>query len=321
MIKTGMNVLKSLTCERPVAVIFLFHAIEKASSSWTGGHRYITPYETFKKQIEFIHKHFTIVSTTELIKSLKNGLQNKEKIASIHFDDGFLSYKEIALPYLKQLKIVSTVFLIHDVLLGEIPKRNKLAYCMNTEARSLLINRMQPFIHELGGRHVNLSKMSTAQFLAWSKNNFNCKLEKCVEEVFKDTWNPEIEKSPFLDLQSALKIKDDPYVEIGSHTLTHSMLSRLSEEQQRKEIIDGHKIFENCFGIESDFFAYPYGGITHFNEISCRIVQESESIIAFSAYGGVNRKCNRTDVKRITLSDQSPFGVKALLANNIVGHE
>lgn len=97
--KVGISAIKSLPGRELAAVIFLYHTIEKKSSIWAAGHRYITP---FKKQIRFIQKHFAIVSTSELIQSLKGGLYEKRKIASIHFDAGFCSYLGIVLLFSRQ---------------------------------------------------------------------------------------------------------------------------------------------------------------------------------------------------------------------------
>ena len=113
-----------------------------------------------------------------------------------------------------------------------------------------------------------------------------------------------------------MQIKNDPDIEIGSHTLSHPMLSLLDEYCQRREIFKGHNKLEELVGKKIKFFAYPYGGIHHFNKTSQNIVKEIEGLTAFSTYGGINRSYNRTDLKRITLTSQSPFGVKSLIFLN-----
>ena len=47
--------------------------------------------------------------------------------------------------------------------------------------------------------------------------------------------------------------------EIGSHTLTHPHLTRLSIEEARREIFDSKKLLEDRFGREIKHFCYPYG--------------------------------------------------------------
>jgi peptidoglycan/xylan/chitin deacetylase (PgdA/CDA1 family) len=47
--------------------------------------------------------------------------------------------------------------------------------------------------------------------------------------------------------------------QIGSHSLTHPFLSRLSAEQARQEIGASKKKLEDMFGIDVRHFCYPYG--------------------------------------------------------------
>jgi len=89
---------RPLKLKKPAAVVFLYHTVEsdekgfRERSPWTSGHRYITSLSVFKKQISFITNHFYILPTSELIDRLNNGIQEKESIAAIHFDDEFKSY-------------------------------------------------------------------------------------------------------------------------------------------------------------------------------------------------------------------------------------
>jgi len=46
---------------------------------------------------------------------------------------------------------------------------------------------------------------------------------------------------------------------IGSHTVTHPWLSRLSPEAAREEIVASRKSLEDRFGIAVEHFCYPYG--------------------------------------------------------------
>ncbi len=51
--------------------------------------------------------------------------------------------------------------------------------------------------------------------------------------------------------------------EIGSHTLTHSSLTELNEEQVEREIKLSKELLENLYNIKINSFAFPY---THYNK-------------------------------------------------------
>ena len=316
-IRLAVNIARPFTISPHTAVIFLFHTVENEESPWTHGHRYITPFSIFKRQIAFIKDYFEIMSTSDLLQKLQDG--NLERnLAAIHFDDGFNSYADLALPFLKKQNIPSTVFLINSVVDGDIPIRNKIVFCINMGEKGRLQELLQPHIRRDDDKKVDLRVMSTAQFLSWIKDNITAEMESIINDIFNLYRKRHKENSPFMDEKAVLKLKDNPYVEIGSHTINHRMLSRLSESEQRKEILDGHAELEELLGCRLKCFAYPHGGHAHFDETSRRIIRESKRLVSFSSYGGLNYKLDRTDIKRITLSDHSPLNTKIAILKHAV---
>ena len=119
-----------------------------------------------------------------------------------------------------------------------------------------------------------------------------------------------------MDVEYLKKIKDEPDIEMGSHSINHPILSNLNEESQREEIIEGHQKLENLINMKLYLFAYPYGGSHHFNKTSRMIVKKINNLLAFSTYGGVNQTLNRADIKRITLTNHSTFKMKSIINSN-----
>lgn len=55
------------------------------------------------------------------------------------------------------------------------------------------------------------------------------------------------------------EMADSGLVEIGSHTLTHAHLPRLSLERAKREIVDSKSKLQDIFNIKVETFSYPYG--------------------------------------------------------------
>ncbi|MBV9671541.1 MAG: polysaccharide deacetylase family protein [Verrucomicrobia bacterium] len=72
---------------------------------------------------------------------------------------------------------------------------------------------------------------------------------------------------------------------IGSHTVTHADLTRLSEREVREEIVASRKSLEDTFGVAVNHFAYPYG---YHDERATAIVQEAGYATAVTTEFGVN---------------------------------
>jgi len=58
--------------------------------------------------------------------------------------------------------------------------------------------------------------------------------------------------------------------DIGSHTLTHPFLSRISQDEARREIVESRKKLEDLFGRPIRHFCYPYGD---FNPVVRELVE------------------------------------------------
>lgn len=62
----------------------------------------------------------------------------------------------------------------------------------------------------------------------------------------------------FLNWKEVIDMKNGGMI-IGSHTLTHPFLKKISDEQLRHEIFDSKKILEDKLGVVIEDFATPYG--------------------------------------------------------------
>src|ERR1043166_200230 len=86
--------------------VFLYHDISDADSPQHSP-LYSTSVRNFKCQVELIARHFKLVSLEEIVS---NTSDNRQRLASITFDDGFLSVKDEALPFLQARGIPFAVF-------------------------------------------------------------------------------------------------------------------------------------------------------------------------------------------------------------------
>ena len=99
--------------------VFLYHDISD-SGSLQYSPLYSTQVREFKSQVELIARHFKLVSLEEVVADSSN---HNQPLASITFDDGFLSVKDEALPYLESKGIPCSVFVNSMAI-----KQNRLFY-------------------------------------------------------------------------------------------------------------------------------------------------------------------------------------------------
>lgn len=65
----------------------------------------------------------------------------------------------------------------------------------------------------------------------------------------------------YLNWGQVKEMSDSGLVLIGDHTLNHTSLLKLSQEDDRNQIVSARQVIEDHIGGRVEFFAYPYGGI------------------------------------------------------------
>lgn len=98
-------------------------------------------------------------------------------------------------------------------------------------------------------------------------------------------------------------------VEIGSHTVHHSNLSRGSERNIRSEIFDSKKILEEKLGSKIKTFAYPYGASS---PTAIRLAEEAGYIGAVRVLAGKKPSSENMFVWRRMVAENNDVGEKFL---------
>ena len=87
--------------------------------------------------------------------------------------------------------------------------------------------------------------------------------------------------------------------EIGSHSLTHPSLKKLSEDESKKQITESKKILENIMQTKINYFCFPAG---KYNEDTIEILKSTGYVGAVTIEPGKeNLKPNIFELKRIRI--------------------
>lgn len=90
-----------------------------------------------------------------------------------------------------------------------------------------------------------------------------------------------------LDWVQLRKLSQHPLITIGSHTLSHPYLQRVSDEVCEQEIIESKERIEAELGISVDYFCFPSGD---YGERELSILRASDYKASVTVAPGVNRR-------------------------------
>jgi len=93
------------------------------------------------------------------------------------------------------------------------------------------------------------------------------------------------EKTRHLDIEQLIELSNDEFVTIGSHTLNHLDLNRVSKQIMRSEIVNSKEKLEKIIGRDVDYLSYPFG---IYNDTVIKITKDSGYKMALGYYARKN---------------------------------
>ena len=111
----------------------------------------------------------------------------------------------------------------------------------------------------------------------------------------------ELNNEKMLSNEQIKEMIDSGLIEIGSHTLDHVNLPKLSNEEKIRQIKESKEKIEEIFNITCNSFAYPFG---FFDKDSVKIVEDLSYTNATTTVNGVfdKTKYSNFEIPRIMIS-------------------
>jgi peptidoglycan/xylan/chitin deacetylase (PgdA/CDA1 family) len=235
--------------------------------------------------------------------------------AAITFDDGHVSNLTIALPVLQKLGVHATFFVLPALLGKSIWTEDVREAWRLSPATSLDLT-------DIGFRLLQATEPAERNrgaddLVEWLKSLPDAQRVECVAEIFG--------RCHFLPRPG--RLMDEAQVRqlaaagmgIGSHSLSHPILSRTTDAQAKTEIVQSRQRIADIAGRPAKFFAYPNGrpGIDYTTR-EVELVRQAGYTAAFTTgWGSAAFESKDFELPRFTPWDHSAFRFKSRLLSNI----
>jgi peptidoglycan/xylan/chitin deacetylase (PgdA/CDA1 family) len=206
-----------------------------------------------ERQLRVLALVFPIVPLEDIASARhKNG---RARVA-LTFDDGLRSNVEVAYPILRKLGLSATFFVCPGLI-------ERGAWLWNHEARERLRTLAPAALAELAAFVGGPAELES--FVEWMKTLELAARER-VEEAIRDAtphFSPTPAQRDEFDLAGwrDLRRLDPRTVSIGSHTMTHPILTSLSAAQTEHELRDSRVVLEKELERPVTLFCYPNGNV------------------------------------------------------------
>ena len=241
-----------------VVLIFGWHNVEP---SWFFP---CLPGEGFvglSRQLQFLKSVARVVPLGDALDMLAGGHSLPPRAISITFDDGYRDTLDLAIPILTRLGLPATFFLVPGFLSRDVPAWwEELAWAVTRATRSSVSWEGRSLRLDSSLRRRRVIGEIAADLKRFSRRDRECTLDALVRRL-EPLGRPE---QLFMDWDDAREVVRHGF-EVGSHSMSHCVLSRESTEEQERELTQSRAQLEERLDVEVRLFAYPNGTETDYD--------------------------------------------------------
>ena len=265
--------------------------------------------ETFSKQMDYIKKNFNVLNMSQLMSSLQNG-NVPERALVLTFDDGHYDFYVNAWPIIKNHGLTATLFVTTQF----IDEKTWLW----PDILKYILMQAQP--GQFSVEDVGILNLDAGSLLSiWNRLADIC-LTKSAEDrqVFigniADKLNVVVPQSPQLPFApttwSQLAEMVSEGLDIGSHSLSHPILSKVTPQQLTNELVGSKERIQEMLNIKVTGICYPNGMPA---DISTTVQSEASKLYDYGVVA-YPKKFNSKDLMRIgrigATNDTANFRIK-----------
>lgn len=267
----------------------------------------VTP-ENFAEHLDIIRKLMTPVSLSDVVTGIRNGTVPRRAVA-VTFDDGYVDNLEAATPLLERYGIPATIFVVAGRIGQEfwwetvariiysasaLPTELVLVldgwrYCRSIrpghkqEKREGLVIDLYRRLRPLPSAH---KQELITQLGDWA----------CVPIDAQTS-------TRVLLLDELAKLASSELLEIGSHSLTHPILTAIPVESVQTEVQRSRALLEDVIGKPVTKFSYPDGATSR--AVRAEVMSAGYTCACSSQYGVANKHSNLFSLPRIWPLDRN----------------
>jgi peptidoglycan/xylan/chitin deacetylase (PgdA/CDA1 family) len=282
--------ISALLAKRQAVIdIIMFHGV--------GSDDY--PASLLEAQLQYLGKHFAVVSLDAIVKDIGEQRDVRTHTVALTFDDGLRNQYLVAYPILQRLGLTATFFVCPGLI-------ESSQWLWNHEARERLRGlsgtQRMALCHEI---HAPCS--DTEGIIIWMKS-LESGQRKCIEEAIRaltPDFRPAAAQCAQYDVMTweDLAALDPAVVTVGSHTVSHPILTTLTPTALLYEIQASRRWLEERLQRPVEHFCYP-SGVNDASVRSC--VRQFYRSAVTSVQGRVEVTDDQYRLRRIAPTRQLP---------------
>jgi len=274
----------------------------------------------FRRQISYLNKNYNIIRLDQLVEIYRKGEKLPERAVVITFDDGYKSNYALAFPVLKELDAFATIFITTNfieyeeflwpdrveyaldktpVTMFDLVVNNEITHfdIPDTESRIACYQKINALLK-------NVTRESRGKVINELERKLGCKL--AMNGDVHNIYRP-------LAWGEVMEMTGSGLVSIGSHTISHGIVTKFSTEKMREELSLPKQVIEKHTGVPCTLFAYPNGAPGDFSGQSRKVLIDLGYSCGLTTVKGKNdRHADVYELRRLAVKNNVTSGEFAM---------
>lgn len=252
----------------------------------------------FEMHLLWLIENTTILTENEFISIVNTGKIVPKLCSLITFDDGYIDNYLLAYPVLKRLGVPAIFFIPSSpIITRKLGWWDIIAYLIKKSDKTSIFYNNELVYLENKDTVIRLFQkiMKTKRYEETTDLLLN--LSEACNVSLPDT---DTQSRELMTWDQIREVSNNG-ITIGSHTHSHRVLSTISNDDQKEEMVTSKSIIENEIGKMVRTIAYPVGNYQHFTRDTMAIASECGYEAAFSFNTGINygNELTPCNIKRI----------------------
>lgn len=276
--------------KRRLLMILNYHRVGNADETPYDSGTFSCTAEQFDWQIGYLKRNCRFATLAETLEILDGRMEISRPTVLVTFDDGYIDNYKIAFPILRQHNVKGAFFLpTAFVGTGRLPWWDVIAYIVkHSRSETFCLEYPERRRFDLTREGANSCIMRILKLYTQSTMQDQVRFMEGLEQACDSLRPSSCADRCFLSWDEAREMRGAGMA-FGSHTHTHEILSKISTERQREELLVSREILEHELGDAVDTLAYPVGALETFSPDTIRTLCDTGYRAAFSFYGGFNK--------------------------------
>lgn len=234
-------------------------------------------------QLHYLVRHFKVVSMEAMVNRLANDATPRANEIVLTFDDGLRNNLSVVYPILRQLQVPATFFVCPELI-------ETNTWLWNHEMRCRLQSLAASALAEIRIRLLAPGN-SAEGIVEWMKT-LRLPQRRKIEEIIRQAtpdFRPSQRQQDAFDMMNwdDLLSLDHGLITIGSHSLSHPILTTLTTEEIEHELIESRHWLGQRLRREINFFCYPNGS---YDARAYKLVQKTYRAAVTTESGVVDQR-------------------------------